>query len=75
MPLVRAATGARVVKSLEPLACYWLGLLEVEAAGSSPGDSPDNRRTLAVVPLIADQRYYGDTPASLRRCSGEHTGP
>ena len=33
MPLVRAAVGARVVKILAPLACYWLGLLEVEAAG------------------------------------------
>jgi hypothetical protein len=33
MPLVRAAAGARVVKIPAPLACYWLGLLEVEAAG------------------------------------------
>ena len=32
MPLVRAAAGARVVKIPAPLACYWLGLLEVEAA-------------------------------------------
>jgi hypothetical protein len=33
MPLVRAAAGARVVKTPAPLACYWLGLLEAEAAG------------------------------------------
>jgi hypothetical protein len=33
MPLVRAAAGARVVKIPAPLARYWLGLLEVEAAG------------------------------------------
>jgi hypothetical protein len=33
MPLVWAAAGARVVKIPAPLACYWLGLLEVEAAG------------------------------------------
>jgi hypothetical protein len=33
MPLVRAAAGARVVKIPAPLAYYWLGLLEVEAAG------------------------------------------
>ncbi len=33
MPLVRAAAGARVVKIPAPLACYWLGLLEVETAG------------------------------------------
>jgi hypothetical protein len=33
MPLVRAAAGARVVKIPAPFACYWLGLLEVEAAG------------------------------------------
>jgi hypothetical protein len=33
MPLVRAAAGARVVKIPAPLACYWLGLLKVEAAG------------------------------------------
>jgi hypothetical protein len=32
MPLVRAASGARVVKIPAPFACYWLGLLEVEAA-------------------------------------------
>jgi hypothetical protein len=33
MQLVRAAAGARVVKFPASLACYWLGLLEVEAAG------------------------------------------
>ena len=33
MPLVRAAAGARAVKIPASLACYWLGLLEVEAAG------------------------------------------
>ena len=32
MPLVRAAA-ARLVKIPAPLACYWVGLLEVEAAG------------------------------------------
>ena len=30
--LVREAAAARVVKIPAPLACYWLGLLEVEAA-------------------------------------------
>jgi hypothetical protein len=45
MPLVRAATGVRVVKILAPLACYWLGLLEVEAAGSPPGVPPESRRS------------------------------
>jgi hypothetical protein len=33
MPLLQAAAGARVVKIPAPLACYWLDLLEVEAAG------------------------------------------
>ena len=33
MPLVRAAAGAPVAKIPVPLACYWLSLLEVEAAG------------------------------------------
>ena len=70
MPPVRAATNARVVKILAPLACFWLGLLEVEAAGSSPGVPPDPRRRLAVVPLIPDKRYYGESPASVRRGSG-----
>lgn len=32
MPLVRAAASARVAKIPAPLACYWLGLLEVAAA-------------------------------------------
>jgi hypothetical protein len=32
MPLVREAAATRVVKIPAPLACYWLGLLEVEAA-------------------------------------------
>jgi hypothetical protein len=31
------------------------------------GDAPDTRRSLAVVPLIGNQRYYGESPASLRR--------
>jgi predicted AAA+ superfamily ATPase len=35
MPLVRAAASARVAKIPAPLACYWLGLLEVEAADKS----------------------------------------
>jgi hypothetical protein len=29
--------------------------------------SPEPRRILAVVPLIPDQRYYGEDPARLRR--------
>ena len=33
MPLVRAAAGACVVKIPAPLACYWLGLLELEDTG------------------------------------------
>ena len=32
MPLHRAAASARVAKIPAPLACYWLGLLEMEAA-------------------------------------------
>ena len=32
MPLMRAAANARIVKIPAPLACYWLGRLEVEAA-------------------------------------------
>ena len=38
-------------------------------AGASRGP----RRRLAVVPLIPDQRYYGESPASLRR--GPREGP
>ena len=38
---------------------------------SHTGDSPETRRRLAVVPLIAYQRYYGESPASVRRRSGE----
>jgi len=34
------------------------------------GASPDTRRSLPVVPLIADQRYYGEVPASIRRAYG-----
>jgi hypothetical protein len=33
MPVVRAAAGARLVKTLAPVACYWRCLLEVEFAG------------------------------------------
>ena len=36
-----------------------------------PRTSPDTRRTLAVAPLIADKRCYGECPASVRRGSGE----
>jgi hypothetical protein len=32
MPLVRAAANARVAKIPAPLACYWLGRLEVDSA-------------------------------------------
>ena len=35
-----------------------------------PRDPPEPRRSLAVVPLIANQRYYGETPARLRRGYG-----
>jgi hypothetical protein len=31
---------------------------------------PEPRRSLAVVPLIADKRYYGETPARLPGVSG-----
>ena len=31
------------------------------------GASPDTRRTLAVAPLIGNQRCYGECPASVRR--------
>ena len=34
------------------------------------GVSPDTRRSLAVAPLIPDQRCYGETPASLAGGSG-----
>jgi len=33
------------------------------------GTPPESRRSLAVVPLIGDQRYYGETTARLRRGS------
>ena len=46
MPLVRAAADARVVKIPAPLACYWLGLLEVEAAGESASGDVDVRPRL-----------------------------
>jgi hypothetical protein len=32
--------------------------------------SPDPRRRLAVVPLIREQRYYGESPARVRRGHG-----
>jgi hypothetical protein len=35
--------------------------------GRYMGDSPDNRRTLAVAPLIPNQRCYGECPVRLRR--------
>jgi len=34
--------------------------------GKVMGASPDTRRSLAVVPLIRDKRYYGEAPARLR---------
>jgi hypothetical protein len=36
-----------------------------------PRAAPEPRRILAVVPLIRDQRYYGEYPASVPRVSGE----
>jgi len=38
-----------------------LGVIAV----AGPGVSPDTPRSLPVVPLIGDQRYYGETPARL----------
>src|ERR1017187_1518459 len=32
----------------------------------SPPTGPSPPRSLAVVPLIADKRYYGETPGALR---------
>jgi hypothetical protein len=46
MPLVRAAADARVVKIPAPPACYWLGLLEIEAAGESASGEVDVRPRL-----------------------------
>jgi hypothetical protein len=40
-------------------------------AGRHAGASRESRRRLPVVPLIADKRYYGESPASLRRGSRE----
>jgi hypothetical protein len=34
------------------------------------GDPPDTRRSLPVVPLIPDQRYYGEVPGRFRGGSG-----
>jgi hypothetical protein len=47
--------------------------LQKREAGTSQAP-PESRRSLAVVPLIPDQRYYGETPAKLRRCSGDAPG-
>ena len=38
------------------------------------GAAPETRRRLAVVPLIRDQRYYGESPMRLRRDSGAARG-
>ena len=35
--------------------------------GRVMGVSPDARRSLTVVPLIGDKRYYGEAPVRLRR--------
>ena len=47
------------------------GTLSMLDVGCSPAPrppaSPDTRRTLPVAPLIADQRCYGECPASIRR--------
>jgi hypothetical protein len=43
----------------------------VESHGRLAGHSPDTRRTLAVAPLIAYQRCYGECPASVRRSPRE----
>jgi hypothetical protein len=43
----------------------------VESHGRLAGPSPEPRRTLAIVPLIGDQRYYGEGPARLRRSPRE----
>ena len=42
--------------------------------GSLAGASPDTRRSLAVVPLIPDQRYCGEAPARLRWGYGGMSG-
>jgi hypothetical protein len=36
----------------------------------SPVASPDPHRILAIVPLIADQRYYGEDPGRFRGAYG-----
>ena len=68
MPLVRAATGARVVKIPAPLACYCRGLPEAEAATpfSSLHLGPDGlqgRERLAFFPglehLLNQQPLHG----------------
>ena len=38
-----------------------------EALAHRPHTACGSRRSLAVVPLLGDQRYYGETPRSLRR--------
>ena len=35
------------------------------------GDTPDTRRSLTVVPLIDDKRYYGEAPGRPTGSSGE----
>ena len=53
--------------------CFPLVLLRGYSSNPHPallGTSPDTRRSLPVVPLIRNQRYYGEAPASVRRGSG-----
>src|ERR1017187_573019 len=38
-----------------------------DALAHRPRTACGSRRSLAVVPLIGDKRYYGDTPMRLRR--------
>ena len=59
MPLVRAAAGARVVKIPAPLACYWLGLLEVGVAGRQYRSMASSTFRLTAKTELGGNRRYG----------------
>src|ERR1035441_5095490 len=53
----------------------WIGFTGYMGKGASnPPLSPYPRRSLTVVPLIADKRYYGEAPVRLRRGYGAAPG-
>jgi hypothetical protein len=51
-------------------ACLWRRPIPRTLHPTLLGAAPEPRRSLPVVPLIRDQRYYGEAPARLRRAYG-----